>query len=46
MSYIGFLLFMLGAGGMDSPNRLVPAIMILVGLALIGIHAIKENSFT
>ena len=46
MGYIGFLLFLLGAGGMDSPNRLVPAIMVLVGLALVGIEAIKEKSFS
>ena len=44
MSYMGFLLFILGAAGMDSPNRIVPAIMVLVGLAIIGITALKENS--
>ena len=46
MSYIGFLLFLLGAGGMDSPNRTVPVIMVLVGLALVVITSIKENSST
>lgn len=44
MGYIGFLMFLLGAGGMDSPDRTIPTIMVLVGLAIIGIEAIKENS--
>lgn len=44
ISKIGFLLFLLGAGGMDSQNQIVPAAMVLIGLALIAINAIKENS--
>ena len=44
MDKLGFLLFILGAAGMDSPNRLVPAIMVLVGLAIVGITALKEKS--
>ena len=43
-SKLGFLLFMIGAGGMDSHNQLVPAAMVLIGLAIIGITALKENS--
>lgn len=41
---IGFILLLLGAGGMDSQNQIVPAAMILVGLAILAITAIKEKS--
>ena len=44
LGYIGFLMFLLGAGGMDSPNRTVPVIMIIVGLAFVGISALIEKS--
>ena len=44
MSKLGFLLFIIGAAGMDSPNVVVPAIMVLSGLVIIGITAIKEKS--
>lgn len=44
MAKIGILLFLLGGAGMDSPNRTVPVIMVLIGLAFLGIAAIKENS--
>ena len=43
-SKIGFLLFMIGAAGMDSQDRTVPVIMVLVGLAIIGITVLAERS--
>ena len=43
MDKIGYLLLMIGCAGMDSSNRTVPAIMVLSGLVIIGITAIKEN---
>lgn len=43
MSKLGFLLFMLGAGGMDSPDVTVPAIMVLSGIGIIGISAFLER---
>lgn len=42
MDKVGFLLFLLGAGGMDSPDVTVPAVMVVGGLAIIGLSAIKE----
>lgn len=44
ISYIGFILFLLGAGGMDSPSIVAPAIMFLIGFALIAISAAAEGS--
>ena len=38
---IGFVLLMIGAGGMDSPNIIVPTICALAGLALLAIEAKK-----
>lgn len=32
---IGFLLLMIGAGGMDSPNLLIPAVMAISGLIML-----------
>ena len=46
MGKVGFLLFLLGAGGVDSPDVTVPAIMAVGGLAIIGISAIKEAFHT
>ena len=43
MSKIGFLLFLLGAGGMDSQNQIVPAAMVLLGLAILAISAFVER---
>lgn len=40
---LGFLLFMIGAGGMDSNNQLVPAVMVLLGLAILAISAFVER---
>ena len=45
MQKLGILLMVLGAAGMDSPNLIVPSIMVLVGLAIIKITTLKENSF-
>ena len=44
LSKLGFLLLMIGCSGMDSPNVIVPAIMVLSGLAIMGITAYKEFS--
>ena len=42
MDKIGFVLFLLGAAGMDSPDVTVPAVMVVGGLAITGLSAIKE----
>lgn len=39
---VGFVLFMLGAGGMDSPSA-VPAVMALSGLGILAVSAWKER---
>lgn len=43
MDKLGFLLFMIGGAGMDSQDRTVAVIMVLAGLAIMGIAAYKEN---
>lgn len=43
MDKLGFLLFMLGGAGMDSPNRTIPVIMILIGLVLIAVSVFRER---
>ena len=35
---------MIGGAGMDSPRRAIPAVMVIVGLAIIGIKVLKEKS--
>ena len=45
-SKLGYVLLMLGCAGIESENMMVPAIMAIVGITIIGISAIKENSFT
>lgn len=40
---LGFLLFIIGAAGMDSPNRTAPVIMVLSGLAIIAVSAFLER---
>lgn len=42
MDKVGFAMFVLGAAGMDSPDGTVPAVMIVGGLVIIAISAIKE----
>ena len=37
MQKVGFILFMLGAGGMDNPNMAVPAVMVLSGLGILAV---------
>ena len=39
---VGFVLFMLGAGGMDSPGA-VPTVMVLSGLGIVAVSAWKER---
>ena len=46
MDKLGFLLLMIGCAGIESENMMIPAIMVLLGLALIVITVIKEKSFT
>ena len=43
---IGFVLMMLGCAGIESENMIIPAVMVLVGLAFIGIEYLKEKSFS
>ena len=43
MDKIGFLLFIIGAAGMDNPNVVVPSIMVLSGLAIIAGSASMER---
>ena len=43
LSKLGFLLFILGGAGMDSPDRTVAAIMVLAGLSLIALSALAER---
>lgn len=38
---IGFLLFMVGAGGMDSQNPIVPAVMAIGGLLILWLKSKK-----
>ena len=35
MQTLGFLLFLIGAAGMDSANQIIPAIMLIVGLTIL-----------
>ena len=43
MKVAGFMLFMLGAAGVDSPNMAVPATMVLSGLTILSISALLER---
>ena len=43
MQYIGFLMFAIGAAGMDSPNMAVPAVMVLSGLGILAVSALREQ---
>lgn len=44
MEYLGFVLFLIGAGGMDDiANRPIATAYIMVGLALIGIKYLIEK---
>lgn len=36
MGTIGWMIFLFGAAAMDSPNMMIPATLVLAGLALIG----------
>ena len=41
---IGFISLMLGCAGIESENMVIPAVMVLLGLAFIGIEYLKEKS--
>ena len=43
---IGFISLILGCAGVESENMIIPAVMVLVGLALIGFEYLKEKSFS
>ena len=43
MKYIGFLLLLIGAAGMDTPNMIVSAAMVSVGLILLLVESKKES---
>lgn len=43
MDKLGFLLFMIGGAGMDSPDRKIPTIMIIAGLSIIALSALAER---
>lgn len=43
MQYIGYLMFVIGAAGMDSPNMVVPAVMVLSGLGILAVSALREQ---
>lgn len=43
MQKVGFVLFLLGAGGMDSSNMAVPAVMLLSGLGILAVTAWRER---
>ena len=43
LGYIGFLMFVIGAAGMDSQNQIVPAVMVLLGLVILAISAFVER---
>lgn len=41
---VGFLLFLIGAAGMDSQNQTIPAVMVAIGLVILITAALKEKS--
>ena len=43
MKKVAFIIFLLGAGGMDSPNMIVPAVMVFSGLGILAISAWRER---
>ena len=40
---IGFVLFLIGGAGMDSQDTTIPVIMVLIGLVIILVTAVKEQ---
>ena len=46
MDKLGFLSLIIGCAGMDSENMMIPAAMVLIGLAFIGLSVLKEKSFS
>lgn len=46
MDKLGFLLLVIGSAGMDNPDRIVPAIMVLSGLVIIAVSAFRERRRT
>lgn len=43
MKYIGFFLLLIGAAGMDAPDKIVAAAMISAGLIILLIESKKET---
>ena len=44
VGYIGFLMLVIGASGIEGNDMLISGIITLIGLSLLVITAIKENS--
>lgn len=45
MDKVGFLLFLLGAAGMDSPDRTIATIMGIAGIIILKLSTINEKAF-
>ena len=43
MQYIGFLMFVIGAAGIDGPNITIPVVMVLGGLGILAVSALREQ---
>ena len=43
MDKFGFLLFLLGGAGMDSPDRTIPVIMVILGLTIMALSSYLER---
>lgn len=43
MKYIGFFLLLIGAAGMDAPDKIVAAAMVSAGLIILLIESKKET---
>lgn len=44
--HIGLILFLIGGAGMDGDNVLIPAVMVLIGLAILYVSAKREYPYT
>lgn len=45
LGIVGFLLLIVGSGSMDNPSMATPAVMVLMGLLLLYISALKAGCF-
>ena len=44
MQAVGFILFLFGCAGMDNTDMVVPAVMVLVGLIILKLAAVREGT--